>query len=191
MSYVISIFVADTSRLKNRALMFAYVSSPYIITVWVNGPLAAVYLPGPGWLWSYGSFAIITIVVTAPLLALFWVNYRKAVRAGIIVPTKSNRSFIESVKYYAVEVDVGGLPLLMDGLIFLLLPFSLYSYQDGQWKGAFVMSSLIIGGLILIGFVLYEKFIASKSFMPFELLLDRTNLCACIVSGVFFVSFFI
>ncbi|KAJ4985260.1 siderophore iron transporter [Stagonosporopsis vannaccii] len=191
MSYVISIFIADTSHLKNRAFMFAYVSSPYIITVWVTGPLAAAYLAGPGWRWFYGSFVIITIVVVSPLLALFWVNYRKAVRAGIIVPTKSSRTFMESVRYYAVEFDVGGLILLMGGLVFLLLPFSLYSYQEDRWRSAFVISFLIIGGLMLIGFVLYEKFIAPKSFMPFELLLDRTILGACIVSGIFFVSFFI
>lgn len=191
MSYVISIFIADTSHLKNRAFMFAYVSSPYIITVWVTGPLAAAYLAGPGWRWFYGSFAVITVVVVSPLLALFWVNYRKAVRAGIIVPTKSTRSFAESIKHYAIEFDVGGLILLMGGLVFLLLPFSLYSYQEGKWKSPFVIAFLIIGGLMLIGFVLYEKFVAPKSFMPFELLLDRTILGACIVSGVFFISFYI
>ncbi|KAJ8109316.1 hypothetical protein OPT61_g7547 [Boeremia exigua] len=157
MSYVISIFIADTSHLKNRAFMFAYVSSPYIITVWVTGPLAAAYLAGPGWRWFYGSFAIITLVVVSPLLALFWVNYRKAVRAGIVVPTKSSRGFVEAVKYYAVEFDVGGLFLLMGGLVFLLLPFSLYSYQEGQWKSAFVISFLVIGVVMLLGFVLYSS----------------------------------
>lgn len=171
--------------------MFAYVSSPYIVTVWVSGPLAAAYIAGPGWRWFYGSFAIITFVVVSPLQALFWVNYRKAVRAGIIVPARNNRSFMECVRYYAVEFDVGGLFLLMGGLVFFLLPFNLYSYQDGQWRSAFVISFLIIGGLMLIGFALYEKFIAPKSFIPFELLLDRTILSACVVSGVFFISFFI
>ncbi|KAF2625926.1 hypothetical protein BU25DRAFT_432503 [Macroventuria anomochaeta] len=156
MSYVISIFIADTSHLKNRAFMFAYVSSPYIVAVWITGPLETAYLAG-------------------------------AVRAGIILPSKSNRSFIESVKYYAIEFDVGG---LVSGLVFLL-PFSPYSYQDGQWKSAFVIFFLVTGGLMLIRFVLYENFVAPKSFMPFEVLLDRTVLGACIVSGAFLVSFFI
>ncbi|KAH6620173.1 siderophore iron transporter [Boeremia exigua] len=191
MSYVLSVFVADTSHLRNRAFMFAYASSPYIITVWITGPLAAAYLAGPGWRWFYGSFAVITTIVVLPLLALFWANYRKAVRTGIIVRATSNRRFIESVKYYAVEFDVGGLVLLMGGLVFLLLPFSLYSYQPGQWRSAFVISFLIIGGLLLAAFVAYEKLLAPKSFMPFELLLDRTILGACIVSGLFFVSFFV
>ncbi|KZM23287.1 MFS siderochrome iron transporter 1 [Ascochyta rabiei] len=189
-SYTIGIFVADTSHLKNRGFMFAYVSSPYIITVWITGPLATAFVNGPGWRWFYGAFAIITTVVNVPLLALFWVNYRKAVRAGTIVPTKSTRTFMESLKHYLIEFDAGGLFLLMGGLVFFLLPFSLWSYQDGLWNSALVISFFIVGGLMLIGFVLYEKFVAPKTFVPYEVLLDRTVLGACIVSGVFFISFY-
>ena len=188
---MINVFIADTSCLKNRAFMFAYVNSPYIITVWITGPLVQFYLAGPGWRWFYGSFAVITAVVMLPLLALFSVNYYRAVHADLIVPTKLNRSLTYAVRYYAVEFDVGGLILLMGGLVFLLLPFSIYSYEEGKWKSALVNSFLIIGGLMLIGFVLYEKFVAPKSFMPFELLLDRTILGGCIVSAVFFISFFV
>jgi hypothetical protein len=187
---VINVFIADTSCLKNRAFMFAYASSPYIITVWITGPLVQFYLAGPGWRWFYGSFAIITAVVMLPLLALFSVNYRKAVRADIIGSTKIKRSSTYAIRYYAVEFDVGGLILLMGGLVFLLLPFNLYSYEEGKWRNSFIIS-LIIGGLMLAGFVLYEILVAKKSFMPFELLLDRTILGGCIVSAVFFISFFV
>lgn len=43
---------------------------------------------------------------------------------------------------------------------------------------------------MLIGFVLFEKYVAPKTFIPFEVLRDRTVLGACIVSGVFFISFY-
>jgi hypothetical protein len=138
----------------------------------------------------YGAFAIITVVVNAPLLALFWVNYRKAVRAGTIVPVKSTRTFVESFKHYLIEFDVGGLVLLIGGLVFFLLPFSLYSDQNGRWNSPLVSAFLIIGVLTLVGFALYERFIAPKNFIPYELLLDRTVLGACVVSGVFFISFY-
>jgi hypothetical protein len=190
-SYVISIFIADTSHLKNRGFMYAYVSSPYIITVWITGPLANAFLAGPGWRWFYGTFAIITLVVTAPLMALFWWNYRKAVRAGIIVPVRNERTFVQNLKYYLIEFDAGGLLLLMGGLIFFLLPFSLYSYQDGLWKSPLVVSFLVIGGLMLVAFAMYEKFVAPKTFIPYELLLDRTVLGACLLAGVIFISFYI
>jgi MFS family permease len=61
--YVVSVFVADTSRLKNRGLMFAFLASPFIITSWIAGPLATAFLgieivdgeaiiTGVGWRWG-------------------------------------------------------------------------------------------------------------------------------------------
>lgn len=80
--YVVGVFVADTSRLKNRGLMFAFLTSPFIITTWIAGPLAEAYLrpkmvdgeqiaTGIGWRWAYGTFAIIVPIVSLPLSALF------------------------------------------------------------------------------------------------------------------------
>ena len=51
MDYTLSIFVADTSSLKNRGFTFAYIASPYIITTWIGGPLATEFLDGPGFRW--------------------------------------------------------------------------------------------------------------------------------------------
>ncbi|KAF2747660.1 siderophore iron transporter mirB [Sporormia fimetaria CBS 119925] len=191
LSYTMGIFVADTSSLKNRGFMFAYISSPYIITTWTSGPLSEAFLNGPGWRWCFGAFAIITPAICAPLYILFQINYNKAVKQGVIVPVKSERTFIESVKYYAIEFDVGGLFLIMGGLVFFLLPFNLYSYQEGGWKSPLVISFIVIGCLMLIGFALYEKHVAPKTFIPFELLLDRTVMGACILAAVLFVSWYI
>ncbi|KAF3049180.1 hypothetical protein E8E11_009499 [Didymella keratinophila] len=165
-AFIIGILVADTSHLKNRGFMFAYVSSPYIITVWITGPLTDAFVlnGGPGCRWFYGAFAIITVAVNPPLLAL---------SGGTTV-----RQFAQ---HYIIEFDVGGLFLLMGGLVFFLLPFSLWSYQDGRWNSPLVIAFLIIGGLMLIGFALFEKFVAPKTFIPYELLLDRTVL---VVSGL-------
>ncbi|KAF2021612.1 siderophore iron transporter [Aaosphaeria arxii CBS 175.79] len=191
LSYTLSIFAADTSHLKNRGFMYGFISSPYLITMWISGPIADAFLKGPGWRWSFGMWAIVTTVVCAPLYILFTINYKKAIKAGIIVPVKSSRTFKESVRYYIVEFDAGGLFLLLAGLVLFLLPFSLYSYQEDQWRSALVISMLVIGGLLLIAFVFYEKYVAPKSFIPYQLLLDRTVLGACILAGVLFLSFYI
>jgi len=50
---------------------------------------------------------------------------------------------------------------------------------------------LYAGGLLLIAFALYEKYLAPVTFIPFDLLFDRTVLGACILAAVLFVSFFI
>ena len=71
--YTLGIFVADTSALKNRGFMYAFTSSPYIITTWIAGPVATAFLQGAGFHWGFGTFAILSPVVAAPLIGLlFW-----------------------------------------------------------------------------------------------------------------------
>ena len=171
--------------------MFAFTSSPYIITVWVGGPLATAFYEGPGWRWGFGTFCIVMPVICMPLFALFVYNYRKAKSAGIMPVQQSTRTFIESCKYYIVEFDVIGLILIAGGLALFLLPFSLYSYQSDGWKSPMIICMIIFGGLLLVAFTLYEKYLAPKTFIPYSLLTDRTVLGACILSADLFISFYI
>jgi len=192
MSYSISVFLADTTHLKNRSLVFAFAQSPYIATVWIGGPLATAFLNGPGWRWAYGTFAIITPAICMPLFYLFWRNYRKAAAAGLLPdrPGK-DRSAWETTKYYLVEFDVVGLLLIVTGLALFLLSFSLYGYQTQGWKSPLVISFIVIGGLLCIVFVLWEKYWAPVTFIPYDLLTDRTVLGACVLCANLFISFYI
>ena len=191
MNFTLSIFVADTSSLKNRALMFAFISSPYIITVWLGGPIATSFLNGAGFRWSFGTFAIVTPVMTTPLLALFAWNYRKAKKAGLILERNSGRSTLQSITYYLVEFDIAGLILLAGGLALFLLSFNLYSFQTLGWKSPLIICLLVFGIVLLVVFTLFEKYIAPKTFLPYNLLMDRTVFGACILSAVLFVEFYI
>lgn len=193
LDYTCSIFIADTSALKNRAFAFAFISSPYIATVWIGGPLATAFLKktGDGFRWGFGTFAIITPVVCLPLFFVFWINYRKALKQGIVIKRESKGTALQAVKWYLIEFDIAGLLLLAGGLALFLLSFSLYSYQPKGWSSALVISFLVVGILLLVAFALYERFVAPKTFIPFELLMDRTVMGACILSAAFFVSFYI
>ncbi|KAK0712758.1 major facilitator superfamily domain-containing protein [Lasiosphaeria miniovina] len=190
-SYSISVFIADTSALKNRALMFAFASSPYIITVWVTGPLATAFLEGPGFRWGFGAFAIITPVICTPLLSLFYINYKKAHEAGLIPERVSRGNFWQTTWYYIIQFDLFGMLLIAGGLALFLLSFNIYTYQTLLWKAPLIICFLIFGGLLMIAFVFYEKYVAPVTFIPYELLMDRTVLSACILSAALFVSFYI
>jgi MFS family permease len=171
--------------------MFAFASSPYIATVWVGGPLATAFLNGPGFRWGFGAFAIITPIITFPLFALFMLNYRKAKKMGLVTERQSGRTFGQSLKYYFIEFDVIGILLISGGLAMFLLPFSIYAYQPEGWRSPMIICLIVFGFLVLIGFVVYEKFFAPKTFIPYELLTDRTVLGACILAAVLFVQFYI
>lgn len=191
MYYTIGVFIADTSSLKNRGFMFAYVNSPYTISAWIAAPIATKFLDGPGWRWCFGTFAIITTVVAIPLFAIFVFNYRKAMQAGIPIPDRGHFTLCQWAQYYAAEFDAAGLFLISAGLVFVLLPFSLYSYQPLGWKSPMMIGFLVIGFSMLIAFVLYERFAAPKTFIPYRLLKNRTILGANILSGLLFVGFFL
>lgn len=189
--YALSVFIADTSHLKNRGLMYAFASSPYIATTWIGGPAAQSFLDGAGFRWGFGTFAIVTPVMCMPVFFLFVWNYRKAKKAGVMPVRETNRTILQSLKYYTVEFDLLGLLLITSGLALFLLPFSLYSYQSDGWRSPMIICMIIFGGLLLIAFGLWEKYLAPKKFIPWELFTDRTVVGANILAATLFVSFYI
>ncbi|OQO05810.1 hypothetical protein B0A48_09905 [Cryoendolithus antarcticus] len=189
--YVMGIVVADTSSLRNRGFMFAFISSPYIATVWITGPLATAFLDGPGFRWAFAAFAIITPVISLPLYILLQWNYHKAVKAGRMPQHDSGRTVLQSIKYYAVEYDAFGLLLICGGLALFLLPFSLYSYQAEGWQSPMIICMIVFDALLLIAFALWEAYLAPVTFMPWALLADRTVLGANILAAVLFFEFYI
>ncbi|KAI3332802.1 major facilitator superfamily protein [Ustulina deusta] len=190
-SYTTTVFIADTSALKNRGFVLAYVSSPYIATVWITGPLAQNVLNGIGWRWGFGIFAIVTPVVCLPLYFLFAYNQRKAVKQGILVREKSGRTLLQSIVHYFWEFDIICVLLLSAGFTLFLLPFSIYSVQTYGWRDPLTLSFLIVGFVLLAFSVFWEKYWAPVKFLPWHLLKDRTVLGACVLAAVLFVEYYI
>ncbi|KAK0391591.1 hypothetical protein NLU13_1091 [Sarocladium strictum] len=174
--FSITIFVADTSRLRNRAFFIGFASSPFLITTWVASPATNDMLKvgGIGFRWGFGIFAIILPVVAAPLIYLFVKNNRKARERGLIPEEPSRGSFAEAVKYYVIEFDLAGLLILATGLSLFLLAFNLYSYQADQWKSPMIICFIIFGFLLIVAFGFWEKYGAPVSFVPWHLLKNRT-----------------
>lgn len=92
LQYSLSVFVADTSSLRNRGLIQAFASSPNLITCWLAGPISSAYLNGPGWRWCFGTFTIIIPAITLPLFGLLVYNYYKAKKQGLVPKRKSQRT---------------------------------------------------------------------------------------------------
>lgn len=153
--------------------MLAVASSPYIVTTWIGGPINDSVLAGPGWRWGVGVWAIVTPVVVFPLCILFIWAQHKSKSLGL-VPESRSRLSIGAIKRYLIDVDLLGILILASGMSLFLLPFSLYSYQGDGWRSSMIICMIIFGGLMIIAFVLYEKFLAPVPFIPFKLLSDRT-----------------
>ncbi|KAI9896129.1 hypothetical protein N3K66_009029 [Trichothecium roseum] len=184
-SYTLTVFVSDTSSLRNRALMLSFATSPYIALTWAGGPISQSALKNLSWRWGFGIFAIVIPVVVLPLCALLWWNQRKARKAGLDTGKVTDLSW-KSIKQYCISVDLLGIIILAGGMALLLLPFSIYSYQGDGWRSPIIYLMITFGGLLLITFVLYERYLAPSTFIPYNLLLDRTVFSA----GIMFVFYF-
>lgn len=188
--YTVNIVVADTTSLRNRGLMTALTSSPNIITTWLGGPISEGFLNGPGWQWCFGMLAIIVPIVCLPFFGILMFNYFKAKKQGLIVATHKTRTPWQSLIHYGREFDAVGLLLLSAGLALFLLPFNLYALQTQGWKSPMIICLLVFGIVIIVLFVLWERFLAPVTFIPYSLLLDRNMVGACILGTVLFISFF-
>lgn len=105
MGYIVDVFMADTSSPKNRALVFAFSTAPYIITAFVGPRAAASYLNTSGWPWAYGTFVILTPITTFPLLYVLFRNERKAHNSGILLKVKTDRTIGQSIFHYLFDFD--------------------------------------------------------------------------------------
>lgn len=188
--YSVNIFVSDTSSLHNRGLMTALTSSPNIITTWLGGPISQAFLSGPGWRWCFGMFAIMVPTLCSPLLALLVFNSYKARRLNLVAPQKHVRTLWQSLHHYFHEFDAFGLLLLTSGLGIILLPFNLYALQADGWQSPLIISLLLFGVALIVSFVLWERFCARVTFIPYSLLLDRNMVGSCILGAVLFISYF-
>ncbi|EFW18832.1 hypothetical protein D8B26_005629 [Coccidioides posadasii str. Silveira] len=190
MAYVLDIFLADTSSLKNRGWLFAFSTSPYIATTFAGPAAAHAFYRFSSWRWAFGTFSIVLPLASAPVAGIFFQSRRKAMELGYLAKKRSGRTLIQSVKHYFAEFDVIGMILLIAAFALILLPFSISTYQSANWKSPAVISMLVIGGCSLAAFVLWERFGARVCLAPFHLLVDRTVVGACLVTGTVFLSFY-
>lgn len=189
--YILSVLIADTTKLENRALVQALMNSTSLITGWVAGPLAQAYLRGMGWRWAFGSFSALVPLVTLPLLGLLVANYRKARKLGLFKVTKEDheRNPWELMVYYSREFNAVGLVLASTGIALFLLPFNLYALTGKVWSSPLTVGVILLGVLLLSAFAVWEKSFASIRCLPYRLFLDRTVFGACLLCACLFASY--
>lgn len=92
MAYVLQVFLADTSQIKNRGWLFAFSTSPFVVTAFAGPAAAQRFYKVTGWRWAFGTFAIAFPVVSAPIASIFLYGRKKAQDKGILrKPAESNK----------------------------------------------------------------------------------------------------
>ncbi|ETS73889.1 hypothetical protein PFICI_13755 [Pestalotiopsis fici W106-1] len=188
--FIMDVFVADTSGLRNRAFAFAFVSTPFICTAF-TGPLAAQsFLTMTTWRVTIGSFAAIMFFAFTPLAIIFKFFQIKAAKQGLFTRTPSGRTTWQSIQHYFHEFDILGAFLLIGAFVLFLLPFSLSSYGRAGYKSATFIAMVVIGFCLFFVFAAWEKYGTRTHFIRWELFKKRTVLGACCLSAILYYSFY-
>lgn len=104
--YAVEILAIDASDLRNRALAFAFTSSPYMITAFAGPAAAEAFLLNVSWEWGFGAFCIIMPFVTLPVYVLLKYNLRKAKKMGLLKErVRSGRTVVENIVHWFHEFD--------------------------------------------------------------------------------------
>ncbi|CAI7565671.1 unnamed protein product [Penicillium palitans] len=189
LNFILTVFVADASGLRNRAFVYAFIGTPTICTAFVGPLVAQAFLVHSTWRWAYGCFAIITFFLFVPLALVFKFYQRKAEKLNLFVRVPSGRTTAQSFVHYFHEFDVVGAFILMAAFILFLLPFSLETYGFSGYSSATFIAMVVIGILLFPVFAIWERLFARTPFIKWELFKKRTVLGACILSAVIFFNY--
>lgn len=104
LGFIIDVFVADITTLKNRMLIFALNSTPNLATTFAGPAIAQLFYERVNFRWAFGAFTIILVVVSLPVIAILYVHEKKAKALGVLRP-KSGRTPLQSAVHYVGEFD--------------------------------------------------------------------------------------
>lgn len=184
------IIVGDLTPLQWRGFFGAALSIPFIITVPVNGFIAEAFVDN--WRWGLGMFAIVVPVLLVPAIITLYSMQRRGEKMGMVTMASSKRiragEATESASTFTywlkllqeglIDIDIIGLIILGFSFSLILLPFTLAKQADGGWGNASIIAMLVVGFVLLIGFVLYEMYLSPKPLMTKRILKNRTFLAA-------------
>ncbi|KAF7561175.1 hypothetical protein G7046_g2992 [Stylonectria norvegica] len=188
--YVIQVVVADMTTLQNRMIIMGINGTPNIASTFAGPKIAELFYTNVNFRWAFGSFCIIFVAFSIPVIGIFIYNERKAKNFGIIPEKEKTRTFWESSKYYFFQFDVIGMFLTIAGWSLLLLPFSLVNTAPDGWKTGYLYAMIVVGFFCLVAFGVWEKWFSPVPYFPFRFLTDRTILGSCLLYGFMFISIF-
>ncbi|KZV91052.1 putative major facilitator [Exidia glandulosa HHB12029] len=201
-SFVTGIIIADLSPLQWRGFINGLASVPWIWFSFVGPNISGPIIDKGLWRWGYGMFCIITPVLVLPAALVLFAADRRARAAGELNISESpfSRRYKEEhsgaqtqepytslARRILSEIDAIGLFLLGASFILILAPFSIASMQPRGWNEPFIIAMIVVGGVLLLIFWVWELKYASVPIMTKRIFFNRTFLLAM---GIDFAYYF-
>ncbi|KAL4912862.1 major facilitator superfamily domain-containing protein [Aspergillus aurantiobrunneus] len=160
MTILNSTIVSDLSSMRWRGFAYNILYIPFLVTPWVSAFIVDSVINGIGWRWGIGMFAILmpfcaTFIITT-LLVFQW----RAKRIGLILNEQL------TVYSFCSKIDLGGVLLLSGGFALVLIPITLAATATDRWTTPWVDALIVLGGLVLLSLVPYEKYLSRHPVVP-------------------------
>ena len=186
------IIVADLTPLEWRAFWSGLLSSPFIITVFINGFIADAMIPDH-WRWGLGMFAIMMPILLVPAIMTLYGVQRRADKLGAIsfgeagiarregVKVRGGMDYLSLTWRGVIDIDLAGLILLGCGFALVLLSFNLAKTAKGGWSNPSMIAMLVVGLVALGLFAAFETLVAPKPIMTRRIFRNKAFICALLV----------
>ncbi|KAI7160113.1 hypothetical protein KC349_g3722 [Hortaea werneckii] len=184
------IIVADLTPLQWRAFCGALLSTPFLVTVPLDGFISAGFVPNH-WRWGLGMFSIMVPVLLIPaIITLFGIQHKAAkhgmvsigdsgfARKGDLEKMGKKPSIPQIIWQAVIDIDLFGLILLGFAFALILLPLTLARSATNGWANPSFPAMIVCGFAILIGFICYEALLAPKPVVTRKLLTNKTFMLA-------------
>lgn len=76
-----------------------------MITAFAGPKASEGFYDNISWRWGFGAFSIILPFVAAPLFSILKLNLRRAEKEGKLVRRTTDRTIVQSLLHYAMELD--------------------------------------------------------------------------------------
>ncbi|KAL4885728.1 major facilitator superfamily domain-containing protein [Aspergillus karnatakaensis] len=160
LSILNSIIISDLSSMRWRGFAYNIIYIPFLITPWVSAFIVESVVNGVGWRWGIGMFAILMPFCASFIIVTLIVFQRRGKRSGLIL--RENLTIYN----FCSRIDFGGILLLSSGFAMVLIPITLAATSADKWNTPWVIALIVLGALVLISLVPYEKYVASHPVVP-------------------------
>lgn len=203
--------MGDLTTLQWRGFWSALLSSPFIVTTFMDGFINDAFVPDK-WRWGLGMFAIMVPVLLIPAIATLYTMQAKAKKLGMVSAggskfartgqlegARTGLTYLQLAWQGVIDIDLAGLLLLGFAFALILLPLNLYSMADGGWSNASMIAMTVVGFMLLVLFGCFEAFVAPKPCLTRAIVHNRAFLAAVGVDitlqmssgihGIYFASY--
>lgn len=148
---LVMIIVSDITTLENRGKYQGMLGAIIAVANGIGPFLGGAVVESSTWRWVFWMIPIITI----PTMFMIWFYLPLKHRSG---------DYVEKMK----KIDYGGIFLNIASTLLVLIPFSGGGISYA-WNSPFLISTITIGVVLAVLFVLYEWKIAKLPIMPLRL----------------------